>query len=173
MKRPKISIICAMDEHRGIGKNNKLLWHISEDLKRFKKLTEGHVVIMGRKTFESLGKPLPNKINIIVTTNKSYKIKPYYVSINQSIKTFICHSLDEAIKTGQRYEKSNGEIFIIGGGQIYQQAIKYADKLYLTIVKGKYDADTFFPDFSMFKKKKFEEKGKSSNYEYKFVDLER
>lgn len=173
MKKPKISIIAAIGQNRELGKNNKLLWHIPEDLKHFKKLTKGHTVIMGRKTFESLGKPLTNRINIIITANKSYKIKPYYVSINQLIKTVICHSLEDAIKIAQQYEKSNGEIFIIGGGQIYQQAMKYADKLYLTIMEGKYDADTFFPDYSEFKTKVFEKKRKSAGYTFTFVELEK
>lgn len=167
--KTKISIIAAIGENRELGKNNKLLWHIPEDLKRFKKLTEGHVVIMGRKTFDSiihnLGKPLPNRVNIVVSKNHQL--------INQKSKKnlYFVDSIAKALKKAEEKEKK--EIFIIGGGQIYQQTIKYADRLYLTIVKGKYQADTFFPDYSLFKKKGFERKGKSGNYPYKFVVLER
>lgn len=167
--KTKISIIAAIGENRELGKNNKLLWHIPEDLRRFKKLTEGHVIIMGRKTFDSiihnLGKPLPNRVNIVVSknhqlTNQKSKKNLYFVD-----------SIAKALKKAKEKEKK--EIFIIGGGQIYQQTIKYADRLYLTIVKGKYQADTFFPDYSLFKKKGFERKRKSGNYQYKFVVLER
>lgn len=166
MKKPKISIIAAIGENQELGKNNKLLWHIPEDLERFKKLTEGHVVIMGRKTFESLRSPLPNRINVIVTKNKDYT-----VSLYRYIDTLICQTFKEAIKIAKTKEKK--EIFIIGGGQIYQQAIDIADKLYLTIVDGNFDADTFFPDYSQFTKKIFEQKGKSENYKYRFVELEK
>ena len=153
MKRIKISIIAAISESRALGKNGKLLWHIPEDMKRFKKLTEGHVVIMGRKTFESIGKFLPNRMNIVVTRNILLTNLKRPSQLGQYLS--FCHSLKEAIRQARgRFiqNKFPGEIFIIGGGQIYQQAIKYADKLYLTIVKGDFKADTFFPDYSEFKK---------------------
>lgn len=156
-----ISIIAAIGENRELGKNNKLLWHIPEDLKRFKKLTEGHVVIVGRKTFESIGKPLPKRTNIIITRDQLFEVK--------ARNGYICPSLEEAIKLAKTKEKK--EIFIIGGGSIYEQAIKYSDKLYLTIVKGKYDADTFFPDYSEFKKVVAESRRESSGYKYKFLEL--
>jgi len=161
MKTLKISIIAAIAKNRAIGKDNKLLFHISEDLKRFKKITFGHPVIMGRKTFESLGKPLPKRINIIVTRNKNYKAKG----------CIICHSLIKAIEIAQKKDKN--EVFIIGGGQIYKQAIKFADKLYLTIVEGNFKADTYFPDYSEFKKVVKEEKKESEGYKYRFLELER
>lgn len=158
---PKISIIAAISENKALGKDNKLLWHIKEDLKRFKELTVGHVVIMGRKTFESVGKSLPKRINIVITRDANFKAEGIIV----------VNSLEKALRQVQG--KLNNEIFIIGGGQIYQQAIGIADKLYLTIVKGKYDADTFFPDYSQFKKVVFEEKHKDNKYEYKFIELEK
>ena len=167
----KISIIAAIGKNRELGKDNKLLWYIPEDLKRFKKLTTGHVVIMGRKTFESLEKPLSNRINIIITHQKNYY--PFENKKNQNYKVIISHSLNEAIKAAKKYEKPDGEIFIIGGGTIYQQAISLADKLYLTIVEGKFKADTFFPDYSLFKKKIFEKKRKDKNYCYTFLELEK
>lgn len=161
MNKPRISVIAAVAENRAIGKNNKLLWHISEDLKRFKEITSGHPVIMGQKTFESLGKPLPGRTNIVLTYDKSY----------QAPGCIVAYSLEEAIKIASKKEKR--EIFFIGGGQIYAQAIKLADKLYLTLVEGEYDADTFFPGYSEFKKVVFEEKHESDGYKYKFLELER
>ncbi|HEX7456514.1 MAG TPA: dihydrofolate reductase [Candidatus Nanoarchaeia archaeon] len=161
MKGPKVSIIAAISEKRAIGKGNKLLWHIGEDLKRFKKITFGHLVIMGRKTFESLGRPLPNRANIVITHDEAFKVPGISVA----------HSLEKAIEDA-RYEEKD-EIFIVGGGQIYEQGIKYADKLYLTIVEGEYEADTFFPDYSEFKRVVFEEKRESAGYKYRFLELER
>jgi len=161
MKKPKISIIAAVAENQAIGKDNKLLWHISEDLQRFKKITSGHPVIMGQKTFESLGRPLPNRTNIVLSFDKLYKTEG----------VFVAHSLEEAIKVAS--QKDRNEIFFIGGGQIYSQAIKFADKLYLTLVEGDYDADTFFPNYSEFKKVVFEQRGESAGYRYKFLELER
>lgn len=157
----KLSMVAAIGKNRELGKNNKLLWHIAEDLKRFKKITFGHTVIMGRKTFESIGYPLPNRINIVITSNPDYQVQ----------NCLIVNSLEEAIKLAKKHD--NEEIFIIGGGQIYQQSIKFADKLYLTIVEGNYDADTFFPDYSKFTKKVFEEEKESDGYKYKFLELEK
>jgi len=162
MKKPKISIIAAVAEkNRAIGKDNKLLWHIPGDLPRFKKITTGHPVIMGQKTFESLGKPLPNRTNIVLTFDKSF----------QAPGCIVAYSVDEAIKIAS--EKDPQEIFFIGGGSVYAQAIKFADKLYLTLVEGEYDADTFFPDYSEFKKVIFEEPHESAGYKYKFLELQK
>lgn len=156
---PKISIIAAIGENRELGRNNKLLWHIPEDLKRFKKITQDHPVIMGRKTFESIGKALPKRLNIIITRDSSYSVK----------NAIVCDSLEEGIKAAKAKETS--EIFIIGGGSIYKQAISHADKLYLTIIEGKYKADTYFPDYSDFKTVVFEKSGESGGYKYKFLEL--
>ncbi len=155
----KINIIAAIGPNRELGKDNKLLWHISEDLKRFKDLTMGKVVIMGRKTYESLKKPLSNRINIIITRNQNYKID----------KCLVVNSLEEAMEKS----KTSGEAFIIGGGEIYKQALPYAQKLYLTIVEGQFEADTFFPDYSEFKKIVFQRKGESNGYKYTFLELVR
>ena len=157
----RISIIAAIAENRALGKDNKLLWHISEDLKRFKSLTSGHPIIMGRKTFESIGRPLPHRTNVVVTSREYFKTQGVVAT----------HSFKEAIRAAESVE--NDEIFIIGGGQIYEQAIGIADKLYLTLVEGKFKADTFFPDYSKFKKVIREEPGKSAGYRYKFLELER
>lgn len=162
----KISIIAAVDEKLGLGKDNKLLWNIPEDLKRFKEITNGHPIIMGRKTFESIGRILPNRTNIIVTRNLSF-------SFARSDLAKLAGSLEEAIKIAKN-APGNDEIFVIGGGQIFKQALMLADKLYLTIVNGNYDADTFFPEYEyLFTNKISEEKGESNGYKYKFVDLEK
>lgn len=171
MKKPKISIIAAIGKNRELGKDNKLLWHIPEDLKRFKKLTEGHAVIMGRKTFESLGKPLPNRINIIITRDKSYKISKFDVSKH---RIYIVHSLEEAISfvKSQLFPTTKDEVFVIGGGEVYRQALPLADKLYLTIVDADCpEADTYFPDYSAFKKIVKKEERENDGYKYTFIEL--
>lgn len=159
MNKPIISIIAAIGENRELGKDNKLLWHIPEDFARFKKITFGHPVIMGRTTYESIGIPLSGRLNIIVTRNKDYKIEG----------CSICYSLEEAVNLAK--EKDKKEIFIIGGGQIYQEGMKYADKLYLTLVKGEFEADTFFPDYSKFRKIVYKQEGQDKKYKYTFLEL--
>ncbi len=160
----KISMIAAIASgNRALGKDNKLIYYIPEDLKRFKKITSGHPIIMGRKTFESIGQPLPNRENIIITRDPEYFAE----------EVVIVHSLDEALRLAM-LAQGNDEVFIIGGGQIYQEAIKLADKLYLTVVEGSPEADTFFPDYSEFKKIGFESViQESQGFEYRFLELER
>lgn len=155
-----ISIIAAISENRAIGKDNKLLWHIPEDMKRFRTLTRGHPIIMGRKTFESIGKPLPGRANIIVTRDSVYERQG----------CLVVHSLADAIKLAQKQE-GNSEIFVIGGGEIYRQAMPMADKLYLTIVKGNFDADTYFPDYSRFSQEIARTEKQDENYRYSFLEL--
>ncbi len=145
----RVSIIVAADRKRGIGKSRhevgKLLWNIPADLKRFRELTMGHPVIMGRKTFESvlsyLQRPFPGRTNIVITRDPNYKHEK--ILVVDSIKK----ALDEAKKS-----PGNEEVFVIGGGQIFEQALPFTDRIYLTLVEGEYDADTFFPDHSAFKK---------------------
>jgi dihydrofolate reductase len=159
MKKTKLSLIAAIAEDRGLGKDGKLLFHIPRDLKRFKKITLGHPIIMGRKTFESIGRVLPGRTNIIITRNKDYKVKD----------GFVFNSLKKAVKFAKRKDKK--EVFVIGGGQIYKQAINSADKLYLTLVKEKKLADTFFPEYEdKFKKIVLRKKGKGN---YIFLELEK
>lgn len=147
MKHCLISLIAAMDEARGIGKDNKLLWRIPEDLKRFKALTQSHPIIMGRKTFESIGKPLLRRMNIVLSRNP-YMQEPGFYRNPESPCLFVL-DFDRALAVAKEYEKGkeNAEIFIIGGAQIYTQALPLADKLYLTFVAGTYNADAFFPPF--------------------------
>jgi len=168
-------MVAAMTENRVIGNKNKIPWHIREDLLRFKEKTMGHVMIIGRKTFESLlgyyqrsGKPLPKRINIVVTRDKAYARSTLIKTLSD---TFVVHSVEEAIELGRKME--NEEILIAGGGQIFDQAIKYADKLYLTIVKGSFAGDAFFPDYADFKKVVAKKESKNDNYQYTFLDLDR
>lgn len=162
MNKPIISIIVAHGDNREIGNKNNLLWHISEDLKRFKMLTTGHPIIMGRKTFESIEKVLPNRTNIVITRNTKWEFP----------KVLVVNSLEKAINKARDIE--NKEIFIIGGGEIYKQALPYTDKLYITQVKGTFEADTFFPNYSEFKKIISEsEWKKSGKFEYKCIELKK
>lgn len=126
------TIVVAMDSKRGIGADNQLLWHLPKDLKHFKDLTTGHPVIMGRKTFESIGKPLPNRTNIVVSTKKDW----YEEGV------LIVGSLKEALKFAKKIDENH---FIIGGGKIYEQTIDIADRLEVTLVDADLEADTFFP----------------------------
>ena len=163
--RSKISIIAAIGKNRELGKDNKLLWHIPDDLPRFKKLTFGHPIIMGRKTFESIGRPLPNRTNIVVTRDYSYEVEG----------VIVVHSIEKAIEIAKGIENlpAGGEIFVIGGGQIYEQALPFADRLYLTIVDAQAEADTDFPDYSEFKKTISEEAKEENGLKFKYVILEK
>ena len=154
-----IAIIAALDEKRGIGKDNNLPWHISEDLKRFKQITSGHTVIMGRKTFESIGRVLPNRTNIIITRDQDFDPHKFYSSENCDVLT--ANSLEEAIEKAQEKEGSE-EVFIIGGGQVYAEGITKADKLYLTLVDGDFNCDTFFRITQILLKKNLSEQGRKT-----------
>ncbi|WP_120489705.1 dihydrofolate reductase [Bergeyella cardium] len=126
------TIIVAMGRNNAIGKGNQLLWHLPKDLKHFKELTSGHPIIMGRKTYESIGKPLPNRTNIVVSRKKDW--------FQEGV--LIVGSLKEALKFAKKIDEN---IFIIGGGKVYEQTINLADKLEITLVDAEIDGDTFFP----------------------------
>ena len=158
----KINLIAAIGENRELGKDGHLLWHISEDLKRFKKLTQGQVVLMGRKTFASIGKKLPGRVNIIVSRQKGLVI-PGCLVFNSLPK-----AIDEAKKIAQEQSK---EVFIIGGASIYKQTIGLADRLYLTVVAGRFLADVYFPDYSVFRKVIFKEKLTVGKYRLTYLEL--
>lgn len=166
MNDPRVSIIVAMDEKRGIGKRNKIPWYIPGELARFKEITMGHPIIMGRKTHESIAKTLPGRLNIVVTRDKKYKGAEGAV---------VAHSIEEALNKAK--EEDNQEVFIIGGGEIYRQALSLADRLYLTLLPGDSGADVFFPEYSEFKNVIKEEEHEvpelREGYKYKFLILER
>lgn len=128
-----LTIIAAVGENNSLGKDNNLLWHLPDDFKRFKRLTTGHKIIMGRKTFESFAKPLPNRTHIVITRDKNYHIG--------HSDCIVEHSLEGALKLIENEELS----FIIGGGEIYRQSEKIANKIELTRVHTAFEADTFFP----------------------------
>lgn len=147
------SIIVAIGNNNEIGKNNKLLWHIPEDLKKFKEITQGKTVIMGRNTYESIGKPLPDRHNIVLS--KDLKL----FSNNYNEKLEICDNFSEIVK---KYENSDEEIFIIGGAQIYKKALELGivEKLYISHIDfSDNEADTYFPeiDYNVWKKIEEEE----------------
>jgi len=130
-----VSIIAAMDRKRGIGVDNKLPWRLSADLKRFRELTMGHHIIVGRKTFESIGRPLPGRRMIVVTRDRNYKAEGCEVA----------HSVEDATRLAR--ERGESEAFICGGAEIYAQSIGIVDRMYLTFVDAEVAADTFFPEF--------------------------
>lgn len=136
----KISIIVAMDSDRGIGRGGTLPWTIPEDMQHFRKTTTGHVVVMGRKTYESIGRPLPNRINIVVTRNLQWY--PFSEARND---LYVAPCLQSALSMAQVPEK---RIFVIGGAQIYEQALPYAHELIVTRVPGSYNCDAFFPSIT-------------------------
>lgn len=132
----KLSLIVAMTESRVIGVNNHLPWNIPEDLKRFKQITSGHPIVMGRKTFESIGKPLPKRTNIVITRDKTYRVEGGAV----------VHSFEEALAWARQCEGAD-EVFVIGGAEIFKLAIPLAWRIYLTEVRWPFEGDTFFPAF--------------------------
>ncbi|MBP0724089.1 dihydrofolate reductase [Bacillus sp. RG28] len=127
-----IAAIVAMAENRVIGKDNQLPWHISEELRYFKKVTTGHTILMGRKTYESIGRPLPNRKNVVVTRNKDYKAEGIEV----------IHHLSDY------HPEENEDVFIIGGAEIFKESMGILDTLYLTEIQKEIEGDTFFPEFS-------------------------
>jgi dihydrofolate reductase len=159
-----LSIIVATDIKGGIGCNNELLFHIPEDLKRFKELTTGHTIIMGRKTFESLPKVLPNRHHIVITRNFKYKNPSNNVSI-------ICNLNESWIKL---FKELDEEYFVIGGGEIYKKFLPYCNKIYLTRNYGEYKADTYFKyDEKEFELEYCSQMLNSNNNNYRFIELTR
>jgi dihydrofolate reductase len=155
-KVPKVTLIAAIDENSVLGKDNQLIWHLPEDLKRFKRLTTGHAIIMGRKTFESLPKALPNRHNIVVTRNQNYSKEGVTV----------CHSLEAAIECA----KNDDQPFVIGGGQVYEQAIELADVIELTKIHAQFEGDVFFPEIDLKKwSVEKEERMSHPDFEYSFI----
>ncbi len=158
----KISLIAAVDKKRGIGKQNQLLAYLPADLKHFKQITSGHAVVMGFNTYKSIGKLLPNRLNIVLS-NQPVEVEGFFTAT----------SLEQAIDILQQHkEYDQEEIFIIGGGQVYAQAISKADKLYLTLIDADLGADIFFPDYSEFKNiVSSTEEQEENGLRFKFVEL--
>ena len=157
-----LSIIVAKAKNNVIGKDNKLLWHIPEDLKRFKSLTTGHTIIMGRKTFDSIGRVLPNRKHVVLTHNLDFKVHDENVEI--------VHSIDEI----KKYIESDEENFVIGGAMIYNLLMPYVTKMYITEIDKNFEGDSVFPPVNHEKWKEVKRvESKDDNLEYSFVDYER
>lgn len=153
-----ITIIAAVAENNALGKNNDLLWHLPRDFKRFKEITSGHYIIMGRKTFESFPKPLPNRTHVVISRQKNYAPEG----------CIVIDSLENALAICPK----NENIFIIGGGEIYKQSIELVDKLDITKVHNSFDAEVFFPeiDLNIWKlvSEEFHEKDDKHKYDFSF-----
>ncbi|MEJ5048236.1 dihydrofolate reductase [Chryseobacterium culicis] len=158
------TIVVAMGEKNEIGFENQLLWHLPKDLKHFKDITSGHPIIMGRKTYESIGKPLPNRTNIVVSRKKDW--------FEEGI--LIVGSIKEALKFAKKIDE---EVFVIGGGNIYEQTMDIVDRLEVTLVKADLQADTFFPkiDPKIWKKTNeiCHEKDEKNGYDFCFQTFEK
>jgi dihydrofolate reductase len=157
-----VSIIVAIGENNAIGKNNQLLWHMPNDLKHFKEVTSGRTIIMGRKTFDSVGKPLPRRRNIVVT--------------RQDITIPGCEVV-KSVEDGLALCKDDDEVFIGGGAEIYKQALHLTDRIYLTIIHKSFDADTFFPEINKEEWKEISREDfppdEKNPLPYSFITLER
>ena len=153
-----ITIIAAIAKNNALGKDNQLLWHLPDDFKRFKNITTGHYIIMGRKTFESFPKPLPNRTHVIISRQKNYS----------QLNCIVVTSLQKAIEACPQ----NEEIFIIGGGEIYNQSMAIADKLDITRVNHSFEADTFFPEIDLTQWKlifeEFHPKDEKHKFDFRF-----
>lgn len=158
------TIVVAMGEKNEIGADNQLLWHLPKDLKHFKDLTSGHPIIMGRKTYESIGKALPNRTNIVISRKKNW--------FEEGI--LIVGSIKEAVKFAKKIDE---DVFIIGGGNVYEQTMEIADKLEVTLVKAELKADTFFPkiDPKIWKltDEVIHEKDEKNEYDFSFQTYEK
>lgn len=159
-----ISLIWAMDENRVIGLNNELPWRLPEDLKFFKRVTMGHPIAMGRKTFESIGKRLPGRENIVITRDENYR--PEGCTVKNSIKEFLDYAKDK-----------NEEVFVIGGAEIFKEVLPQADKLYLTMIHEQFEGDTYFPVFDLEKweleSREIGLKDEKNPYDYEFLIYKR
>ncbi len=162
----EISLIAALAKNRVIGKENDLVWRLPDDFKRFKSITSGHYILMGRKTFESLGKPLPNRTHLVVTRTADYPVPQGH---------YVFKSVEEALDFCAK--RSVDRLFIIGGGELYSQTLPLADKLILTEVMASPEGDTLFPDFDMNEWKEtsreFHPADERHEYAFSYVDYER
>lgn len=158
-----LTIIAAAGENNALGKDNDLVWHLPDDFKRFKKLTSGHHIIMGRKTFDSFPQPLPNRTHVVVTRKENWK----------KAGIVVVHSLERAVElTGE-----DPQPFIIGGGEIYNQSMDVADRIELTRVHETFEADTFFPEIDEQKWKliaeEFHDKDEKHKYAFTYLTYEK
>lgn len=162
-QRQMLTMIAAAAKNNALGKDNDLIWHISDDLKRFKRLTSGHAIIMGRKTFESMPKALPNRTNIILTNKKGFKAE----------NAIVVHSIEDALAL----VKDDLQPFIIGGGEIYRLFMHYCDRIELTRVHHDFEADVFFPEINEKQWEEIKREDVSATpeqpYNYSFISYEK
>ncbi|MCX6757355.1 MAG: dihydrofolate reductase [Candidatus Nomurabacteria bacterium] len=174
----KISMIAGIGKNNELGKKNKLLWNMPADMAHFKEKTSGHAVIMGQKTFESIGKPLPNRRNVVLTRDKSFKAEGVEIAYSFEEAFSLFKNSSRASTDTARHDSAESEIFIIGGAEIYKQGMAFADKLYITHIEAEdKDADVFFPEIipivfgeTTRETHKADEK---NPYDYSFVEYER
>lgn len=154
---PTISLIACIGQNRELGYKNDLIWKIPEDMAYFRQITSGHVVVMGQRTYESIGRPLPKRINVVLSDNIDF----------HPDGVLVARSMDEALELARDNESE--EIFFIGGAYVYSQAIKFADKLHLTLVDATSTADTFFPKYDDFEPIEKVREGEYKGTKYEFV----
>lgn len=158
-----LTLIAAAGENNALGKDNDLVWHLPDDFKRFKKLTTGHYIIMGRKTFNSFPDTLPNRTHVVITRQENYRKEG----------VIVVHSLERALEVSDE----DPQPFVIGGGEIYKLAMDHADKIELTRVHGTFEADTFFPEIDESKWKltaeEFHDKDERHDYAFTYLTYER
>lgn len=169
--KPKISLIAVISENRVMARKGGIPWDIPADQKRYRRLIKNHIAILGRKTVDD---SYTKTENIVITTQPDY-VPP--------VKAHVVHSIEEAFEKAEEILRSaqarrddslkKDEVFVLGGGEVFKETIKHADKLYLTVVHEKTDGDTYFPDYSQFKKIVYDKKEESDGYSYEFLDLER
>ncbi|SHQ82947.1 dihydrofolate reductase DfrA [Mycobacteroides abscessus subsp. abscessus] len=156
-----ISLLWAMDENRAIGRNNQLPWHLPEDLKYFKRVTMGKPIAMGRKTYDSIGRPLPGRENIVITRNQGVTIEGCTV----------IHDVKDLLK------RDDEELFVIGGAEIFKEILPFADRLYVTEIREEFEADTFFPEYNLSDWELIESipgvKDEKNPYDYEFLVYQR
>ena len=159
-----IAIVVAADENNVIGKDNQLIWHLPADLKHFKQITMGHPIIMGRKTYESIGKPLPGRTTIIITRQDGYEAEG----------CIVVNAIQEAIEKAKQLDE---QAYLIGGAEIYKQALELTDTIYLTRIHHRFEGDTFFPEIKEDEWKSVSEEqhepDEKNKYSYSFIKLER
>ncbi len=167
---PRISMIVAVAHNGVIGKGDKLAWHIRDDLRRFRHMTEGKTIIVGRNTFEqlryayeSIGKALPDRNQIILTNNKDYMV--------DLPKCYVCHSVEEAMAKAKEIESD--EVYVAGGATIFAQTLREVSRIYLTKVDLEVDGDAFFPDYSEFNKVLLDEPHEENGIVYRYLTLEK
>ncbi|MBT8184553.1 MAG: dihydrofolate reductase [Eudoraea sp.] len=156
-----VCMIAAIGENNALGKENQLIWHLPDDFRRFKKLTTGHKIVMGRKTFESFPKPLPDRHHIIITRDQHYNPNHRHCTVVNSMEAALAEAREDAL------------CFIIGGGEIYTLGMKYADKLEITRVHGTFEADAFFPEIDekewVLKKKEYHPKDQRHAFDFTYL----